>query len=228
MGLRIVTGRTGTPHVTSYQMQSLYRGLFGDFALLQVGECFEAEKRSKNLVWIKDGVMLFQGVYAIIPYGEVATVNIENVVPGYKRIDVICVQYYKDISDDTEQASIVVVKGTASTNPVAPDVTDGDRWYQDDLIQVPLYDVLVELDDITITPRAIMDNPYPTIAEVFQSVSNGKVAIASAITDKGVSTDATDTFAQMAVNIERISGGGGVSFEGIDTPIEVVSYTEVN
>jgi hypothetical protein len=93
---------------------------------------------------------------------------------------------------------------------------------------VPLYDVLVELDDITITPRAIMDNPYPTIAEVFQSVSNGKVAIASAITDKGVSTDATDTFAQMAVNIERISGGGGVSFEGIDTQIEVVSYTEVN
>jgi hypothetical protein len=54
------------------------------------------------------------------------------------------------------------------------------------------------------------------------------VAIASAITDKGVSTDAKDTFAQMAVNIERISGGGGVSFEGIDTQIEVVSYTEVN
>lgn len=223
MGLRIVTGRTGTPHVTSYQMQSLYRGLFGDFALLQVGERFEAEKRSKNLVWIKDGVMLFQGVYAIIPYGEVATVNIENVEPGYKRIDVICVQYYKDISDDTEQANIVVVKGTASTNPVAPDVTDGDRWYQDDLIQVPLYDVLVELDDITITPRAIMDNPYPTIAEVFQSVSNGKVAIASAITDKGVLTDATDTFGKMAENIGKISVGG-VNFSAININYEVVEY----
>ena len=165
-GLQIVTGRTGTPHITSYQMQSLYRGLFGDFALLQVGERFEAEKRSKNLVWIKDGVMLFQGVYAIIPYGEVATVNIENVEPGYKRIDVICVQYYKDISDDTEQANIVVVKGTASTNPVAPDVTDGDRWYQDDLIQVPLYNVLVELDDITIIPYERMTKEYPSLNDL--------------------------------------------------------------
>jgi hypothetical protein len=48
------------------------------------------------------------------------------------------------------------------------------------------------------------------------------VAIASAITDKGVSTDATDTFAQMAVNIERISGGGGITWELID-----FNYNEV-
>lgn len=42
------------------------------------------------------------------------------------------------------------------------------------------------------------------IKEVFQSVSNGKELIASAITDKGVETDARDTFSQMALNIERI------------------------
>ena len=44
--------------------------------------------------------------------------------------------------------------------------------------------------------------------ELFTSVSNGKT-IASAITDKGVTTLATDTFAVMADNIGEIEGGGG-------------------
>ena len=42
------------------------------------------------------------------------------------------------------------------------------------------------------------DNKYN---ELFQSVSNGKSLVASAITDKGIATDATDTFATMANNI---------------------------
>lgn len=44
--------------------------------------------------------------------------------------------------------------------------------------------------------------------EVFQSVSNGKSLIASAITDKGVTTAADATFQTMATNIRRISGSG--------------------
>ncbi len=42
---------------------------------------------------------------------------------------------------------------------------------------------------------------YPT------AITNGKSAIASAITDKGVTTAATDTFAQMATNIGQIETG---------------------
>ena len=43
------------------------------------------------------------------------------------------------------------------------------------------------------------------INELFQSVSNGKELIASAITDKGVITSSTDTFEQMANNIRSIT-----------------------
>lgn len=43
--------------------------------------------------------------------------------------------------------------------------------------------------------------------EVFQSVSDGKDIIASAITDKGVSTNKDATFEQMAENIRKLSGG---------------------
>lgn len=52
-------------------------------------------------------------------------------------------------------------------------------------------------------------------SELFQSVSNGKSQIAGAITDKGVTTSASDTFYQMASNIRKITTGG--SGGGIDT-----------
>ena len=45
--------------------------------------------------------------------------------------------------------------------------------------------------------------------ELFQSVSNGKMLLASAITDKGVTTLATDTFEKMASNIRKITTNSG-------------------
>ena len=45
---------------------------------------------------------------------------------------------------------------------------------------------------------------------LFQSVSNGKSAIAAAITDKGVETAADASFEVMASNIKAISGGGNL------------------
>lgn len=47
------------------------------------------------------------------------------------------------------------------------------------------------------------------VEECFQSVSDGKALIASAITGKRVSTDATASFAQMATNINAITLGSG-------------------
>lgn len=47
--------------------------------------------------------------------------------------------------------------------------------------------------------------------ELFQSVSDGKTLVANAITDKGVSTSSTDTFATMASNIRNINGAAYTS-----------------
>lgn len=51
------------------------------------------------------------------------------------------------------------------------------------------------------------DDVQDAIDEVFQSVSDGKELIADAITDKGVSTSASDSFSVMATNIEAIPTG---------------------
>lgn len=52
------------------------------------------------------------------------------------------------------------------------------------------------------------DNVQDAIEEVFQSVSNGKELIADAITDKGVSTSASDSFQTMAENIDSLTVWG--------------------
>lgn len=52
--------------------------------------------------------------------------------------------------------------------------------------------------------KSYVDTKYN---ELFQSVSNGKSLVASAITGKGIITDATATFATMASNINNIKTG---------------------
>lgn len=59
------------------------------------------------------------------------------------------------------------------------------------------------------TPGKLVD--ALVVKEVFQNVSDGKSLIASAITDKGVSTDANDTFAVMADNIGKIETSSSLS-----------------
>lgn len=75
------------------------------------------------------------------------------------------------------------------------------------------YDVLESVQEVVenTEPGKLVDSNV--IKEVFRSVSDGKELIASAITDKGVKTDATDTFATMAQNISDIPTGGGSEYE---------------
>lgn len=62
-------------------------------------------------------------------------------------------------------------------------------------------------EDVNITqPKSFVD----FVTQVKKSVSDGKSKVASAITDKGVDTEATDTFDTMAENIGKISSGGYV------------------
>ena len=57
-------------------------------------------------------------------------------------------------------------------------------------------------------------NVQQAIDQLFTSVSNGKAQIASAITDKGVSTSANASFAQMAANIGTIQTLNYEQFQG--------------
>jgi hypothetical protein len=61
-----------------------------------------------------------------------------------------------------------------------------------------------------------------TVQELFQSVSNGKTLVASAITDKGVETANDATFQTMADNIHNLSSG--ISYETISPGHRITEY----
>lgn len=67
-------------------------------------------------------------------------------------------------------------------------------------LKKPEQDDLYNIQDINDN----MDILDEKVQECFQSVSDGKSLVASAITDKGVATSATDTFATMASNVSAI------------------------
>lgn len=65
-------------------------------------------------------------------------------------------------------------------------------------------EVHASLENVNVTqPKSFVD----FVTQVKKSVSDGKSKVASAITDKGVSTEATDTFDTMAENIGKIQTG---------------------
>ena len=72
------------------------------------------------------------------------------------------------------------------------------------------------------TTQMSANNVQDAIDSVFISVSNGKELVASAITDKGIPTLATDTFAIMAEHIAEIEGGasgGGQTYFKFYDPV---------
>lgn len=71
-------------------------------------------------------------------------------------------------------------------------------------------DDIGDLADLQTTDK---DNLVDAINELFTDVGDGKTLIAAAITDKGVATAATDSFATMADNIDHIDTGGSMALQ---------------
>ena len=88
-------------------------------------------------------------------------------------------------------------------------------------IEKGIYEAHKNIDNYQSTPLDELDKIKADIDELFQSVSNGKTLIASAITDKGVTTSNTVTFQQLAKNIKAIQS---TSFNNVIVIIDGKKY----
>lgn len=162
--MRIVTGYTGTPHITSNDDQGLLQGIFGTGGyILPVRSKFAATLISANEVQIGDGEGVFQGVHFRIEPETTESVTIENGSQGMSRIDLICVRYEKDVDTGVESVSLVVLKGTpAASSPTAPTPTTGNILEGDLLAEMPLYKV--EIVNLAVDSVALMASVEPSIS----------------------------------------------------------------
>lgn len=116
----IITGSTGTNHVTSADDRALNAGIIGlGNYVLNTGNKLSANINSSNVVRISSGDIVMNGCHARIRYGEYEDVTFNSTgSDDMKRIDLIVARYER--VGNIESVTLEVIEGTPSTNPSAP------------------------------------------------------------------------------------------------------------
>ena len=171
----IITGYTGSPHVTAEQDRDINIGIFGNESyVLQTGSQLTAEVSSNNEIKVRDGVIMHQGCAASIKKNTYDSLTITNGSQGMKRVDLIVARYSRDPSTNEESLTLKVIQGTPSENsPTVPGYTTGDIQSGDLVADMPLYQVI--LNGLNITEVKKLFSAQGSIAELS---SNLKTATA--------------------------------------------------
>lgn len=169
--MRIMTGKTGTPHVTSQQFRQLVEGTVGQGSyILTSGENLEPELSSNNLLKIRSGMMSHHGNLSVVDIGTYDEVTIQNGTQGMKRIDLVVNRYTKNEETGLEDNEWVVIMGTpVATDPVAPAYTEGNLQEGDLVDDCPVYEV--HLDGINVTEVVKLLTVAPNISDLEEEVT---------------------------------------------------------
>lgn len=149
--MKIMTGKTGTPHVTSQQFRQLVEGTVGqDSYILTSGENLEPELQTNNLLKIRSGMMSHHGNLSVVELGTYDEVTIQNGTQGMQRIDLVVNRYTRNEETGIEDNEWIVIMGTpAASDPVAPAYTEGNLQEGDLVDDCPVFEV--HLDGINVT-----------------------------------------------------------------------------
>lgn len=158
--MEIITGYTGTPHVTAAQDGALNAGAIGaDCYALSVGNALAGGMVSTTEFRVMDGVLVMYGRAAIIPVGTYDSLAVSPGTQGMKRKDLV-VAHFQRVSA-VESIALEVIEGTPSASPVDPSYQSGNIYNGDGNVQVPLF--RINVDGITI---AGVDRLIPTLDSI--------------------------------------------------------------
>lgn len=194
--MELVTGRAGSPHITSQQDRQKHQGIWGTGAyILNTGNNLEAVVQSSNNIQIKDGALMSQGALFSVKVGTVDEVTIANGSQGMMRKDVIVARYTYNQGTNTENAEWAVVQGTpAANNPQIPQITEGDIQAGDATVDTSVF--IVTLDGINITSVDVVPELAPDIAELKALIDelNGKMEDLVVIDNRTLQGNGTSYF----------------------------------
>lgn len=167
--MKIVTGKTGTPHVTSQQFRGIMDGIIGqNSCIITHGENLEPELVTNNKLKIKSGMMCHHGNISAVDIGTYDEVTIQNGTQGMKRIDLIVNRYSKVEGTGIEENNWVVIQGTpAAEDPVAPAYTEGNLQEGDLVDDCPVFEAHLDGINVTEIKKLLIVSPSinPDLAE---------------------------------------------------------------
>lgn len=149
--MKIVSGRTGSPHVTSQQFRQMLEGIIGQGSyIITSGENLKPELSSNNLLKIRSGMMAHHGCISCVDIGTYDEVTLTNGSQGMKRIDLIVNRYTRNAETEVENCSWKVIQGKpVASNPAVPAYTSGNLQNGDLVDECPAFEV--HFDGINVT-----------------------------------------------------------------------------
>lgn len=181
--MEIVTGKAGTPHVSSADDGRRIAGEVGTGSyVLQTGGRLAPSLVDANTVRFATGDMVVQGRHIGLTAPE--DVKVASGTQGKKRTDYICVHYKRDVSGANptlvEKVEWKVLQGTPGTTATAPTVPAGSILNGDADVTVPVCSVSFDglttgapkLIIPTLTPLATLgDSVSPIEEQVFDGLT---------------------------------------------------------
>ena len=127
MAIELVTAYKGKDHVTAEQWADFNRGIYGDAAILPVGNKMETAIQTANQITVKDGVAVIDGRQVYIGYGESENIAIQSGTQGKLIRDIVVLEYKKEEVSGVETIQFKVITGTpADSDAKDPSVQDMD------------------------------------------------------------------------------------------------------
>lgn len=161
MGANIITGYTGTRHITPAMDASVYRAAFGaDEYVLSEGNKLGGSMPTINDFTVLDGLVSMQG-HMIQILQE--TLSIDTCANGYQRIDLIALRFTHDNVSLIDGAQLVVIKGgevQTGNTPVVPSHNTGVIDEGASVVDMPLY--RIDLAGSTVTFTRLFVRSYST------------------------------------------------------------------
>lgn len=173
----IITGYTGSPHVTAEQDRDVNIGIFGaESYVLRTGSQLKAEVSSNNEIKVRDGVIMHQGCAASIKKNTYDSLTIANGSQGMNRVDLIVARYSRDQNTKEESLVLKVIQGTPKeSGPAVPGYTTGDIQAGDLIADMPLYQVT--LNGLNITEVKQLFSTQDSIAELSSNLSKANTVL---------------------------------------------------
>jgi len=182
VAVNIVTGKTGTAHISGSDIRSFNRGVTGMDGALKEGRMFEATIGANNTISIADGEMVMQGVHWRIDENTNKSITIENGEGAdLNRVDLILAHYHINTETGIESVELEVLKGNSTTGVASRKAfTKGDLRAGDSDCRMAVY--AVNISGFTITSVVGMFDHIPQLADISGGV---KVYIGSKVLDSG-------------------------------------------
>ena len=179
MALELVTGYKGQNHVTADQWADFNRSIYGNAAILPVGNKMAVEIQTANQITVKDGVAVFDGRQIYIGYGESENVAIESGTQAMLRNDIVVVKYTKNEETGVESVAFEAITGVpAASDPVDPsyqdmDIRTGVFTSQKAFCRVRLNGVAIESIDMLVDVKEINEHAFAAPAKNLTTATPG-------------------------------------------------------